>query len=322
MHKSTDYLLPPFFRAEAERRKNSRGILRTPREVPTVRKVKPSASTKMTRKEAPSTARARSRPRPKNVELNPKPKTARDYSENLDGTLSDIKFSARIESKRPRSRASSKNSLSPTSSPQSIVSTLARPVFYSPREPEVKFAADVPKATVLKSAKSPISSARSNKSVDDKLKALMSALTTLETPSKAPQTHIEVGQSITDLKLANMDQELRMLEQKSKGHDGGGDNPAWKKKAEEAEKLGNLFINETQFEKEQMENQLQVLHSAIKQIKEQSAASLENQEKLFAEERARLQANSSQVSQNVTYSHLTILNSSNINDSSISSTNL
>lgn len=238
----------------------------------------------MVRKEAPSTSRTRTRP--KTVELNSKPKTARDYNEALDATLSDIKFSARIESKRPRSRASSKNSLSPTSSPKSIA-------LATPRSPEVvSFAADVPKST--RSSKSPASSARSN--VDDKLKALMSALTTLETPSKAPQTHIEVGQSITDLKLANMDQELRMLEKHTKLPNSAGDS-AWKKKAEEAEKLGNLYMNETQFEKEQMENQLEVLHSAIRQIKEQSAASLQNQEKLFAEERARLQANSSQVTQ-------------------------
>lgn len=205
-------------------------------------------------------------------------KTSRPYNPEIDENNTPMKFSKRIQSSRkPKMIQNEKEN------------KLPKPV---------------------ESADSPAPSAGQaslpDKSVDEQLTSLMSALNELEKPSNPESARIPVYQSQTDLKLARLEANLREMESHSNGHSNGENVRNIKAvpsdatysvinaKANENQKMMSLIFNESEFEKEQSEKQINILHSALKQQRDQNNKNLEEQEKMFNEERKRITENNSQ----------------------------
>ena len=65
-------------------------------------------------------------------------------------------------------------------------------------------------------------------------------------------------------------------------------------KATESAKMMHLMMDENELEKEQFSKQVAILHSALKQQRDQNQKTLADQEKMFNEERKRLNDNFTQ----------------------------
>merc|ERR1712228_777150 len=104
----------------------------------------------------------------------------------------------------------------------------------------------------------------------------MSALDELEKPVTPKSANHAVYQSQTDLKLARLEANLREMESHSNGPMTNGDATynVINAKAQENQKMMSLIFNETEFEKEQSNKQINILHSALKQQREQSKKNL------------------------------------------------
>jgi hypothetical protein len=109
----------------------------------------------------------------------------------------------------------------------------------------------------------------------------MSALTELEKPVTPAQPTHAVFQSHTDLKLAQLEANLREIEihqSSSKQLQNGVDNfDLVNAKAEETQKMMSRIFNEKEFEKEQSNKQVEILHSAIRQQRGQTKKNLEGE---------------------------------------------
>lgn len=216
-------------------------------------------------KKKPSSARVAKKTRFEDRILEPQIKTSRPYNADTDDTT-PMKFSKRIQSSRkpktPREVPISSNSANLKSPPNEKENQLPKPVEPSMNAP-IK----------------PVEPMKSEKSVDDQLSSLYSALNELEKPVTPVSVQHPVCQSQTDLKLARLEANLREMEINTKetpnSINGNGNYDVINAKAMENEKMMSLIFNENEFENEQWSKQVDILHSALKQQRDQTQKNME-----------------------------------------------
>jgi len=192
--------------------------------------------------------------------------TARQYDPDLDES---IKFSARIQSSRRNKDYSARSVNSPRS-----MSTGSPP---NEKENDVGgYQPSLYKETHDKS----------------NLNSLLSALNELEKPSETkmkPKTQTQ--NSLTDLKLAELEASLREIEQTKKVKFKEKQLDGLEAKGVETTKMMNAIFDEKSIQNEQLESQVNILHGALKQQKEEHERYLKEVEKRSTEERKSIVAN-------------------------------
>ena len=115
------------------------------------------------------------------------------------------------------------------------------------------------------------------------------ALTELEKPAEVkPKT----SDSLTDLKLAELEASLREIEQTKKVKFKEKSNiDGLALKSEENTKMMNLIFDEKSIQNEQLESQIKILHSALKQQKDEHHRHIKDLEKRFMDERKSIVEN-------------------------------
>ena len=101
------------------------------------------------------------------------------------------------------------------------------------------------------------------------LNSLLSALNELEKPSEQMKPKTQTQNSLTDLKLAELEASLREIEQTKKVKFKEKQLDGLEAKGVETTKMMNAIFDEKSIQNEQLESQVNILHGALKQQKEE-----------------------------------------------------
>jgi hypothetical protein len=221
-------------------------------------------------------------------ELPKAPNTSRPYDPRIDDIeQNNVKFSARIQSSRRR-KSNGKpevNSPSPEMvlSPRSTGSQALSGLSGSPPNEKENQTGSHYQPGLYKETKD-----------KDHLSSILSALGELERKPIQVNTINPVKQSRTDLKLAELEASLREIENSKKVKFKETNNiEVLHMKGEENAKMMNLIFDEKSIQSDHLEQQVRLLHSALKQQKDEHNRQIKEMEARLGEERKLLIENNS-----------------------------